>query len=36
MKKFEEPEINFVEIDSDIITTSLCPAQGGNDLPFQP
>lgn len=35
MKKFEEPEINFVEIDGDIITTSsLCVSGGGNDLPY--
>ena len=36
MKKFEDPEIVFVEIEGDIITTSGCVTSGGNDLPFQP
>lgn len=36
MKTFEEPQVIFVEIDSDIITTSsLCVSSGGNDLPPQ-
>ena len=35
MKKFEEPEIDFVEIDGDVITTSLCVGTGGHDLPIQ-
>lgn len=37
MKTFEEPQVIFVEIDSDIITTSsLCAGGGGTDLPYQP
>lgn len=34
-KEFEKPEINFVSVNSDIITASGC-VQGDNDLPVIP
>lgn len=33
MKKFEKPMVEFVEIENDVITTSLCMTSGGSDTP---
>lgn len=35
-KEFEKPEINFVSVNSDIITASGCVSGGDHDLPFVP